>query len=150
MDNNNFSCFISSWSSRDSVKSVENVETEGGYFAVFNKSKRPLKRSSNRPDLLLYDIGITDYIVNDRKWFKDDYAFNKGQLRILKIGGGFVVPKSSSTAVFTVLSQVNPPKFCEVVFEDVLYFFDIDVNLFNGLKYYKLRDYLQKNKLCTL
>jgi len=47
-------------------------------LAVFNKSKRPLKRSPNRPDLLLYDIGTIDHIVNDRKWFRDDYAFNRG------------------------------------------------------------------------
>ncbi len=83
--------------------SVEDFETEGGYFAVFNKLKKPLKRLSNRLDLLLYDIGIIDYIVNDRKWFRDDYIFNRGQLRILKIGGGLVISKGSGIAVFIVL-----------------------------------------------
>jgi len=97
---------------------------------------------------LLYDIGTIDYIVNDRKWFKDDYTFNKGQLKILKTEKGPVVSKGNGTAVFIVLSQVNPPKYCELVFEDVLYFSNIDVNLFNGLKHYKSRGYLQKNRLC--
>jgi len=97
----------------------------------------------------LYNIGTTDYIVNDRKWFKDDYTFNKGQLKTLKIGESFVVSKNNSTVVFIVLSQVNPPKYCEVVFEDALYLFDIDVNLFNGLKHYKSGGYFQKNRLYT-
>ncbi len=64
LDNNKSSCFISLWSFRNSIRSFE---TEGGYFAVFNKSKKLLKRSSNRPDLLLYDISITDHIVNNKK-----------------------------------------------------------------------------------
>src|SRR6266566_6349303 len=149
LDDNKSSCSISFWSFKDSAKSVESAEIESGYLVVFNKSKRPLKRSPNRPDLLLYDIGTIDHIVNDRKWFKDDYTFNRGQLRILKTGGGPVAPKSNGTAVFIVLSQVNPPKYREVVFEDALYLPDIDVNLFNGLKYYKSGGYLQKNRLYT-
>jgi len=109
-----------------------------------------LKQLLNRPDLLLYDIGTTNHIVNDRKWFKDDYTFNKGQLKILKTGRGLIAPKGSSIAVFIVLSQINPSKYCEIVFEDVLYLFNIDVNLFNGLKYYKSEGYLQKNRLYML
>src|SRR6266566_4266004 len=149
LDDNKSSCSISSWSSRDSAKSAESAETESGYLAAFNKSKRPLKRSPNRPDLLLYDTGTTDHIVNDRKWFRDDYAPNRGQLRTLKTGGGPVASKSNGTAVFIVLSQINPPKYREIMFEDALYLFDIDVNLFSSLKYYKSKGYLQKNRLCT-
>jgi len=63
---------------------------------VFNKSKKQLKRLSNRPDLLLYDINIIDHIVNDRKWFKDDYIFNRGQLRILKIERSLIIFKGNS------------------------------------------------------
>src|SRR6266566_2536852 len=36
------------------------------------------------------------------------------------------------------------------MFEDVLYLFDININLFNGLKHYKSGGYLQKNRLYTL
>jgi len=145
LDDNKSNCSIGILSFRNSI---EDFETEGGYLAVFNRSKKLLKRSLNRPDLLLYDIGTIDHIVNNRKWFKDDYAFNKGQLRILKIEGGLVISKGSGTAVFIVLFQVNLLKYCEVVFEDALYFSNIDVNLFNGLKHYKSRGYLEKNRLC--
>ncbi len=75
LNNNKSSCSIGSLNSNNSV---ENSEIEGGYLATFNKSKKSLKQLSNRPDLLLYDIGTIDHIVNDRKWFKDDYTFNKG------------------------------------------------------------------------
>src|SRR6266699_4753483 len=117
LDDSKSSCSIGSTSSKDSA---EDSETEGGYLAAFNKSQRPLKQTPNRPDLLLYDTGTTDHIVNDRKWFRDDYAPNKGQLKILKTGGGPVAPKGNGTAVFIVLSQVNPPKYYKIVFEDVL------------------------------
>ncbi len=98
----------------------------------------------------MYDIGTTDHIVNNRKWFKDDYILNKGQLKTLKTRKSPVAPKGNSTAVFIVLSQINPPKYCEVVFEDALYLLNINVNLFNGLKHYKSGGYLQKNRLYTL
>src|SRR6266699_6686888 len=43
LDDNKSSCFISSWSFRNNIKNVENVEIESDYFIAFNKSKRPLK-----------------------------------------------------------------------------------------------------------
>ena len=64
LDDSKFNCFINSLNFRNSI---ENFEIEGGYLAAFNKSKKPLKQLPNRPDLLLYDIDITDYIINDRK-----------------------------------------------------------------------------------
>ncbi len=133
----------------NSNNNVENFKTEGGYFITFNKSKKSLKQSPNRPDLLLYDTGITDHIVNDRKWFRNDYTPNRGQLRTLKTRGGPIISKDSDIAVFTVLFQINPLKYYEVVFKDTLYLLDIDVNLFNGLKHYKLGGYLEKNRLYT-
>src|SRR6266566_620211 len=114
LDDNKSSCSIGSLSSRNSV---EDSEIESGYLAAFNRSKNPLKQSSNRLDLLLYDIGIIDYIFNDRKWFKDDYIFNKGQLKTLKIGGDLVISKGNGIAVFIVLSQVNLLKYYKVVFK---------------------------------
>src|SRR6266699_3487457 len=146
LDDSKSSCSIGSLSFRNSV---ENSETEDGYLAAFNRLKKPLKRLPNRLDLLLYDISIIDYIVNDRKWFRNDYIFNRGQLRILKIEGGPVIPKGSGTAVFIVLFYMNLLKYYEIVFEDVLYLFDIDVNLFSGLKHYKSGGYLEKNRLYT-
>jgi len=43
LDDNKSSCFISFWSFKDSVKSVENAEIEGGYFAVFNKVEKTIE-----------------------------------------------------------------------------------------------------------
>ncbi len=132
----------------NSNNNAKDFETKKDYFIVFNKSKKSLKRSPNRPDLLLYNINTIDHIVNNKKWFRDDYTLNKGQLRILKTGGNLIISKGNNTAVFTIVSQINPLKYCEVIFEDVLYLPDIDVNLFNGLKHYKSRGYLEKNRLC--
>ena len=42
-------------------------------------------------DVLLYDTGSTDYIINDRKWFVE-FDFDKGKLPVLIIGGGPVTP----------------------------------------------------------
>jgi len=147
LDDSKSSCFIGSLNSKNSV---EDFKTKGGYLVAFNRSKKPLKRLSNRLDLLLYDINTTNHIVNDRKWFKDDYIPNRGQLRILKTEEGPVISKGSSTAVFIVLSYINLLKYREVVFEDVLYLLNIDVNLFNNLKHYKSKGYLEKNRLYTL
>ncbi len=145
LDDSKSSYFISSLNFKNSV---EDSKIEGGYLAAFNKLKKLLKRSSNKLDLLLYDINTINYIVNDKKWFKDDYIFNRGQLKILKIGGSSVIFKGSNIAVFIVVFQVNLLKYCKIVFEDALYLLDIDVNLFSGLKHYKSKDYLEKNRLC--
>ncbi len=82
LDDSKSSCFTSSLSSNNNA---EDSETKGGYFAAFNKSKKSLKRLPNRPDLLLYDIGTTDHIVNDKKWFKDDYTFNRVSWRFWRL-----------------------------------------------------------------
>src|SRR6266566_4425509 len=84
LDDNKSNCFIGSLNFRNSV---EDFEIEGGYLTTFNRSKKLLKRSPNKSDLLLYDINTIDHIVNDRKWFRDDYTLNRGQLRTLKTGG---------------------------------------------------------------
>ena len=132
----------------NSNNNAKDFETKKDYFIVLNKSKKSLKRSPNRPDLLLYDINTTDHIVNDRKWFKDDYTPNKGQLKILRTERDLIIPKGNDTAVFTIVSQINLLKYREIMFEDALYLPDIDVDLFNGLKHYKSRGYLEKNRLC--
>ena len=75
LDDSKSSYFIGFLNSRNSVK---DFETEDDYLAAFNKSKKPLKHLPNKLDLLLYNTGTTNYIVNDRKWFKDNYIFNRG------------------------------------------------------------------------
>src|SRR6266699_3261595 len=53
LDDSKSSCSISFTNFKDNV---ENFEIEGAYLAAFNKLKRLLKQSLNKPDLLLYDI----------------------------------------------------------------------------------------------
>ncbi len=146
LDDSKSSCSTNSLNSRNSA---EDFKTENSYLTAFNKSKKPLKQSPNKPDLLLYNTNTTDHIVNDKKWFKDDYTPNKGQLKTLKIGKSPIIPKDNSTTVFTVVSQINPLKYREIMFENALYLPNIDVNLFNNLKHYKSKDYLKKNRLYT-
>ena len=57
-------------------------------------------------DVLLYDIGSTDYIINDRKWFVE-FNFNKGKLPVLIIGGGPVTPQGQGKALFKVKAELN-------------------------------------------
>ncbi len=146
LDDNKSSCSISFLSFKNNI---EDSKTEDSYLTTFNKSKKPLKQSPNKPDLLLYDIDITDHIVNDKKWFKNNYTSNEDQLKTLKIGGGPIILNGNGTAVFIILFQINPLKYRKIIFEDALYLPDIDVNLFNGLKHYKSRGYLEKNRLYT-
>jgi len=146
LDDNKSSYSISFLNFRNNA---EDFEIEGGYLVAFNKSKKPLKQSPNRLDLLLYDIGTIDHIINDKKWFKDDYTLNRSQLKTLKTGRGPIIFKGNGTIVFIVVFQINLLKYCEIVFKNVLYLLNIDVNLFNGLKHYKSGGYLKKNKLYT-
>ncbi len=144
LDDSKSSCSINSLNFKNNV---EDSETKNGYLAAFNKSKKPLKRLSNKLDLLLYDINITNHIINDKKWFKDDYTLNRSQLKTLKTGRGPIIFKDNGTIVFIVVFQINLLKYCEIVFKNVLYLLNIDVNLFNGLKHYKSGGYLKKNRL---
>ena len=54
-----------------------------------NKGKKACKHY--KFDALLYNIGSTDYIINDWKWFIE-FDFNKGKLPVLITGGGPVTP----------------------------------------------------------
>ena len=55
-----------------------------------NRANRPKKSGKTKGkkacknhkfDVLLYDTGSTDYIINDRKWFVK-FNFNKGKLPV--------------------------------------------------------------------
>ena len=69
-------------------------------FFYENRANRPKKSRKTKGkkackyykfDVLLYDTGNTDYIINDRKWFVE-FNFDKGKLPVLIIGGGLVTP----------------------------------------------------------
>ena len=71
-------------------------------------------------------------------------------MRILKIGGSLIIPKGNGIAIFIVLFYMNLLKYHGIMFEDILYLLNIDVNLFNGLKHYKSKGYFKKNRLYIL
>ena len=57
-------------------------------------------------DVLLYDTGSTDYIINDRKWFVE-FNSDKGKLPVLITGGGPVTPQGRGKALFRVKAEPN-------------------------------------------
>ena len=57
-------------------------------------------------DVLLYDTGSTDYIINDRKWFVE-FDSDKGKLPVLITGGGPVTPQGRGKALFRVKAELN-------------------------------------------
>ena len=64
LDDNKSNCFISSLNFKNNV---EDSKTKDNYLTAFNRSKKPLKRSPNKPNLLLYNTGTTDHIIKNRK-----------------------------------------------------------------------------------
>ena len=57
-------------------------------------------------DVLLYNIGSTDYIINDRKWFIE-FDSDKGKLPVLITGGDPVTPQGQEKAFFRVKAEPN-------------------------------------------
>ena len=73
---------------------------ESDPFFHENRVNRPKKSGKTKGkkackyhkfDVLLYDIGSTDYIINDWKWFVE-FDSDKGKLPVLMTGGGLVTP----------------------------------------------------------
>ena len=70
-------------------------------FFYKNRANRPKKSGKTKGkkackyhkfDVLLYDTGSTDYIINDWKWFVE-FDSDKVKLPVLIIGGGPVTPQ---------------------------------------------------------
>ena len=80
-----------------------------------NKANRPKKSGKTKGkkackyykfNALLYNIGSTDYIINNRKWFVE-FDFNKGKLPVLITGGDPVTPQGQGKALFKVKAKPN-------------------------------------------
>ena len=103
-------------SSEWEFNSDSDFSVESNLFFHENKANRPKKSGKIKGkkackhykfDVLLYDIGSTDNIINDRKWFVE-FNFNKGKLPVLITGGGLVTPEGRGKALFKV--KVKPNK----------------------------------------
>ena len=79
----------------DSDSSVESdpffYENRANRLKKSGKTKGKKACKYYKFDVLLYDIGSTDYIINDRKWFVE-FDSDKGKLPVLITGGGPVTP----------------------------------------------------------
>ena len=95
-----YSLELNNSSSEGEFNSDSDSLVELDLFFHENRVNRPKKSGKTKGkkackyhkfDVLLYDTGSTDYIINDRKWFVD-FDFDKGKLPVLTTGGGPVTP----------------------------------------------------------
>ena len=75
-------------------------------FKKSGKTKGKKACKYHKFDALLYDIGNTDHIINDRKWFVE-FNSDKGKLPVLITGGGPVTPQGRKKAFFKVQAELN-------------------------------------------
>ena len=102
-------------SSEGEFDSDSNSSVESDLFFHENRVNR-LKKSGKTKgkksckyykfDVLLYDTGNTDYIINNRKWFIE-FNSDKGELQVLITGGDFITPQGQGKAFFRVKVEPN-------------------------------------------
>ena len=66
-------------------------KNKANYPKNIEKTKGKKACKYHKFDILLYNTGSTDYIINNRKWFVE-FDSNKGKLPVLIIGGDSVIP----------------------------------------------------------
>ena len=108
------------------------------------KGKKAYKH--HKFDVLLYDTGSTDYIINDRKWFVE-FNSDKGKLPVLITGGGSVTPQGRGKALFRVKAEPNKGYYIILTLQNALYLLNLDVNIVLGQKYYRAGGVLIKETL---
>ena len=88
---------------------------ESNPFFHKNKANRPKKNGKTKGkkaykhhkfDVLLYNTGSTNHIINNRKWFVE-FNSNKEKLPVLTTGGGPVTPQGQEKALFKVKIKLN-------------------------------------------
>ena len=88
------------------AQSRNSSSTKANRLKKSGKTKGKKACKHHKFDILLFDIGSTDYIINDRKWFVE-FDFDKGELPVLITGGGFVIPQGRGKAFFRVKTKLN-------------------------------------------
>ena len=87
---------------------------ESDLFFHENKANRPKKSGRTQGkkacnykfDVLLYNTGSTNYIINDWKWFVE-FDSDKGKLPVSINGGGFISPEGQAKALLKVKAELN-------------------------------------------
>ena len=72
--------------------------------------------------ILLYNTGLTIYIVNSREVFRDYTPYKKGESDPIITSSGPIYAKGHGSAVFKVLYQKNLARYRTLVLKDMLYF----------------------------
>jgi hypothetical protein len=84
-------------SSNSSSSDSDNKKQEINSLNGFNYYSKDIKKA------LLYNTGLTIYIVNSREVFRDYTPFKKGESNPIITGGGPIYPKGHGSAIFEVL-----------------------------------------------
>ena len=108
------------------------------------KGKKACKH--HKFDALLYDIGSTDHIINDWKWFVE-FNFDKGKLPVLIIGGGPIIPQGRGKTLFRVKVKPNKDYYITLTLQNALYLPNFNINIVLGQKYYRAGGILIKETL---
>ena len=95
LNNSNLEGEFNSDSNSDSDSSVESnpffYENKTNRLKKSGKTKGKKACKYHKFNVLLYNTGNTDYIINNRKWFVE-FNSDKGKLPVLITGGGPVTP----------------------------------------------------------
>ena len=82
-------------------------------------------------NVLLYNIGNTNHIINDRKWFVE-FNSDKGKLPVLIIGGGPITPQGRGKAFFRVKVKLNKDYYITLTLQNALYLPNLNINIVLG------------------
>ena len=91
---------LNNFNSKREFNSDSDFLVELDPFFYENRVNRPKKGGKTKGkkackhhkfDVLLYDTGSIDYIINNRKWFVE-FDSDKGKLPVLITGGGLITP----------------------------------------------------------
>ena len=113
---------------------------ESDPFFYENRANRPKKSRKTKGkkackyhkfDVLLYDTGNTDYIINNRKWFVE-FDSDKGKLPVLITGGDPVTPQGRGKALFRVKTKLNKGYYITFTLQNALYLPNLDINIVLG------------------
>ena len=81
-------------------------ENKVNYLKKSGKTKGKKAYKYHKFNVLLYNTGNINYIINDQKWFVE-FNFNKGKLPVLITGGGPVTPQGRGKTLFRVKIKPN-------------------------------------------
>ena len=115
-------------------------------FSNSNSSSNTTNSTSSRSynysntvikDLLLYNIGSTYYIINNKDFFKTFKLIKKSYSSSITTSSSSIYSRGIRTTKFKVLVKSSLKKvYKTLALKDALYFPKLDINLISRLKHY--------------